>query len=213
MMYKVGDGVIKMKITSHDGLKFRVKKDGTFDKRYKTSTQSNAKIFVTNKRVKEINNLLMKRDRSRKINKVVRKVVFVLFIITLLAGIVAWLTSQFAKQIPEPTVLITPIAYAKEIEIEEPKEPTTEEIICSYDWNCEQALAIVKCESGFNQYAINLNTNGTFDLGLWQINDVHRISREDRFNISKATAHAYKIYQGRGNNFSAWVCAEKLGIK
>lgn len=35
----------------------------------------------------------------------------------------------------------------------------------------EQALRIIWCESSGKQYAINKNTNKTFDKGIWQFND------------------------------------------
>lgn len=59
-------------------------------------------------------------------------------------------------------------------------------------------------ESGLNPNAYNWNTNNTADVGLFQINDVHGMSVEDRQNPYKNIDKALSIFEGRGNNFSAW---------
>ena len=80
--------------------------------------------------------------------------------------------------------------------------------------NPDEVEKIVKCESGFNPYAVNTrNKNGTKDMGLWQINSLHkRISDADKFDYQAATrwALAKRLHEG---NWSAWVCARKLGIR
>ena len=58
-------------------------------------------------------------------------------------------------------------------------------------------------ESHYYQYAINKNSNGTFDTGLWQINDIHNISREDTFDYKKATEWSIKKIKHDGN-YEAW---------
>jgi soluble lytic murein transglycosylase-like protein len=45
-----------------------------------------------------------------------------------------------------------------------------EEASRMYDINPLIVYAIIKTESGFNPYAINKNKNGTYDIGLMQIN-------------------------------------------
>ena len=42
-----------------------------------------------------------------------------------------------------------------------------------YDVPKELLIAIAQTESGFDPWATNKNTNGTFDIGLMQINTVH----------------------------------------
>lgn len=80
--------------------------------------------------------------------------------------------------------------------------------------NPDEVEKIVKCESGFNPHAVNnRNKNGTKDMGLWQINSLHRrISDADKFDYKKATKWAItkRLHDG---NWSAWVCARKLGIR
>lgn len=70
------------------------------------------------------------------------------------------------------------------------------------------AIRIAKAESGLRTDAINKNTNGTFDIGTFQINDVHskRISRTDRFDVEKNISFAYKLRKEQGH-WRAWsVC-------
>jgi hypothetical protein len=68
-------------------------------------------------------------------------------------------------------------------------------------------IRLANCESKMNPQALNKNTNGTFDVGLLQINDVHgkRISRQDRMNFEKNIRFAYKLYQEQ-HGFQAWSC-------
>jgi len=60
-----------------------------------------------------------------------------------------------------------------------------------------QMIRIAKYESGYRTDAINKNTNGTYDIGIFMINDVHskRISRSDRFDMEKNIRFAYKLHQ------------------
>jgi hypothetical protein len=74
-------------------------------------------------------------------------------------------------------------------------------------YTCKVALAIVESESNFNELAINVNTNGSVDLGCWQINfPTHKgtISPKDAFDCYKATDWAFEKYK-RDGNFNAWV--------
>jgi len=77
-------------------------------------------------------------------------------------------------------------------------------------------MAIVNCESGFNQYAVNKNNDSSFDLGTWQINTGFHgknISREDMFNVEKATKYAIKKFKESNHSWKLWVCSKKLNIK
>lgn len=63
---------------------------------------------------------------------------------------------------------------------------------------------IIMCESGYNQYAKHLNKNGTWDIGIWQINDVHHISIEDREDLVKSTDYALLLIRTAG--LKSWMC-------
>lgn len=65
------------------------------------------------------------------------------------------------------------------------------------DYSC-----MVEHESGWNQYAINKNTNGTFDTGYLQINQVHKLPRECSFNYKCATEWAIEKIKKQG--FNPW---------
>ena len=79
--------------------------------------------------------------------------------------------------------------------------------------NTYEAYAIIQCESRWDPDVISkLNTNGTQDLGLWQINSIHKdISNIDKLDYIKATKWTIAKRLSDGN-FCAWVCAKKLGI-
>lgn len=80
------------------------------------------------------------------------------------------------------------------------------------DYEITKIIQVMKCESGLRPDAINKNKNGTFDIGIGQINDVHskRISRQDRMDFVKNIDFIYKLYQEQGLN--PWVCYRKLGL-
>jgi len=80
------------------------------------------------------------------------------------------------------------------------------------EYEITKIISVMKCESGLRPDAINKNNNGTFDLGIGQINDVHnkQISRSDRLDFVKNIDFIYKLYQEQGLN--PWTCAKKLGF-
>lgn len=74
-------------------------------------------------------------------------------------------------------------------------------------------IVVLFGESGFKPDAININSNKTVDLGIAQINSIHKdISTVDKLNPYKAIDWAIqkRLHDG---NYSAWVYANKTGIK
>lgn len=73
------------------------------------------------------------------------------------------------------------------------------------------AIKIAKCESGLKPDALNKNKNGTFDMGVMQINDVHskRISRKDRMDFEKNIRFAWTLRKEQGH-WGAWSCYKKV---
>lgn len=67
------------------------------------------------------------------------------------------------------------------------------------------AVAIAKAESGFRVDAINNNTNGSTDRGLWQINSVHSQYDPNRL-LSDPVYNATAAFQisSSGTNFTPW---------
>lgn len=76
-----------------------------------------------------------------------------------------------------------------------------------------EAITIIrKCEnSKFDPKATNWNKNGTWDTGIFQINQVHGYSLEDMQNYKKNIDVAKKIFDKRG--WTAWSCSHVVGIK
>lgn len=72
------------------------------------------------------------------------------------------------------------------------------------------AVAIALAESGGVVKAVNSNTNGTVDRGLWQINSVHALFDGDKLLSDPAynARAAFQVYQERAargvNGFEAW---------
>ena len=78
---------------------------------------------------------------------------------------------------------------------------TTEELLKIYfkdEWRL--AKAIMLAESGGNEKAINTNTNGTKDRGLFQINSIHK--ETNLFDPEHNIEVAYKVYKKQG--WTAW---------
>jgi lysozyme-like protein len=78
------------------------------------------------------------------------------------------------------------------------------DLVNNYPWDTATARAVCMAESGGDPNAYGVNTNGTSDAGLLQINSIHidLISLDDRFNPTLNVAAAYEIYKGSG--WRAW---------
>jgi len=69
------------------------------------------------------------------------------------------------------------------------------------------AIAIARAESGLREDAININTNSTIDLGIFQINSIHFkkefCTLKDVVTMKGNVDCAYEIYKASG--WSPWV--------
>lgn len=74
-------------------------------------------------------------------------------------------------------------------------------------YDCKNALAIFKAESGLREEAFNINTNGTIDVGIAQINSIHfkkkSCSLKEIVDAYKNIDCAYQIFKASGWN--PWV--------
>ena len=71
------------------------------------------------------------------------------------------------------------------------------------------AIAVALSESGGDPLAIDHDSNGTVDRGLWQINSVHRAySAACDYDPACAAQAAYQI-SGGGRDWSAWVTYQR----
>ena len=66
-----------------------------------------------------------------------------------------------------------------------------------------KAINCFYSESGLRYNALHKNTNGTYDGGVAQINDVHKMTIPERMDYKKNIKKAHEIYKSR-KNFSAW---------
>lgn len=120
-----------------------------------------------------------------------------------------FLTYRFQAPVISP-LPDNPVSF--KIYAEEPKAPTTKDVIAyiAEIFAPEGKAVVVKAincfygESGLRPNAEGWNAwNNTFDRGVAQINDIHKMSKEDAFDYKKNIRKAYQIYKSRGN-FSAW---------
>jgi hypothetical protein len=68
-------------------------------------------------------------------------------------------------------------------------------------------VAIGLAESGGNTNAHPRNTNGTYDNGVWQINDIHRdaLATGNKFDLYDNAKMARMVYVQAGHSWSPWV--------
>lgn len=106
-------------------------------------------------------------------------------------------------------------AEAPEPTKDELAEMTTEEYICSFDWDCKTALAVATAESGMRCDAQNINKGtNSLDLGLFQINSVHLRKGWKVAELLDCTTNinrAYEIYKGSG--WQAWSAYKNQSYK
>lgn len=74
------------------------------------------------------------------------------------------------------------------------------------DEDIMKMIRIAYCESRYNEYAINVNRDGSFDLGVFQINEKWHptITRDCLFNSECNINEAFSILNKSG--FKAWAC-------
>jgi hypothetical protein len=70
------------------------------------------------------------------------------------------------------------------------------------------AVAVALAESGGNEGATNTNTNGSVDVGIWQINSVHRRTHPNWtpqwLKVPENNAQAMAEISGGGSNWTPW---------
>lgn len=90
--------------------------------------------------------------------------------------------------------------------------PEIEQYICTtFKAEYSNAMAILSCENkSLNPTAINHNSNGSIDEGIFQINSIH--GQSNMFNYKKNIEFAYKLMKRDG--WQAWACSgSTLNIK
>ena len=98
------------------------------------------------------------------------------------------------------------------VERVETKEEIQAEIVRVFGESAKDALCIAKMESGFRADAVNsANSNGTADVGVFQINDIHSMSWDSRMDARINIAKAKEIRDAWGS-WEAWVARTKCGL-
>lgn len=146
-------------------------------------------------------------------------------------------TSYFASNQPRPEMLspLAPekpqpkynIVYAQTVEEPETAQAVVkhepaisdeiEKYICTKDWDCKTAIAILKHENGYqlrNDWDAEIeveNTNGSIDVGIAMINSIHHAKyggKEALKDYKTNVDAAYQIYLERlsfdVDGFNAW---------
>lgn len=114
----------------------------------------------------------------------------------------------------------TPVAEVIRVveEIPHPEDLETDVEVAIYEkWGLENyklAIAVAKAESGLNPEAINVNTNGSIDLGLFQINSTHyekdECSLEKVVTVEGNIDCAYSLWEAQG--WEPWVAFNNGGF-
>ena len=82
-------------------------------------------------------------------------------------------------------------------------------------WDLASCECIVSHESGGNAYAVNENTDGSFDVGLWQINDYNWDSCSSGSAPCDANTNlacAKMIFGWGGNTWKYWSTCSVCGV-
>lgn len=88
-------------------------------------------------------------------------------------------------------------------------ETDIERYICEKfgPYDCKVAISVARAESGLREDAYNYNTNGTLDIGIFQVNEVHwdkeGCSPAELFDAKKNVDCSYKIWEAQG--WTPWV--------
>ena len=156
-----------------------------------------------------VNNLLQHLEFRHK-----KDAIYILIILNIIVWNTACRTGDdFIREYKE--VKTVEAKTQKEIAIERLDEGLSMEEWVLNEWGKlgqrEQAYAVIQCESRWDEYAVNVNRNGSKDFGLYQINTIHKIPNECAFDYKCATEFAIKLWEKQG--WSPWVCANNLGIK
>lgn len=165
--------------------------------------------------------------KHKGLSPMTKIIVWVFFIICLVLGLLAgtiginnfFQTHYFKFSSPVKIGFFKPVELKirepqiiKEIQIlDYPDDIDTpiEQYICDKfgPYDCKVALAIAKAESGIREDAVNINTNNTIDVGIFQINSVHfkkpGCALKDIVDAKKNVDCAYTIWKSSGWN--PWV--------
>jgi hypothetical protein len=112
-----------------------------------------------------------------------------------------------------------PVANAPKADAQMPYAPITQStqseqikayIKTVFGDQADNAYKVLACENGrLNPNARGMNTNGTSDVGIFQINSVHGVPESYLKDWRTNVDIAYQIYKGSG--WGAWSCVTMYG--
>jgi hypothetical protein len=79
-------------------------------------------------------------------------------------------------------------------------------------WGDKAVTMLKTCENKeLNPTAINWNSDGTWDFGLFQVNQTHGYTQEQLADYKFNTDVAWKLFVRAGYKFTDWTCAYAIG--
>lgn len=142
-------------------------------------------------------------------NQEIKNILLAIFVVTMVT----------CYSVAHQNVTGTDVVKAEAIQTSKPIEvsypPVEEYIRLKFGVYADKAVTILKtCENKtFNPTALNWNGNGTWDFGLFQINQVHGYTQEQLSDYKFNTDVAWKIFVRAGYQFTDWTCAYAVGEK
>jgi len=112
-------------------------------------------------------------------------------------------------EIKQREMLSPVVEYIELLDYPDEIDTEIEKYICEKfgQYECKTSLAIAKSESNLKEEAIHINSNGTIDLGVFQINSIHfdkpGCSLQELVFAKKNIDCAYNIWKAQG--WSPWV--------
>ena len=149
-----------------------------------------------------------------------------LFILAILLGTMLWGysnhsnynvsadTSVHIVEPGEPEPDDNPVQI-QEVIVPEPKEVTEKQQIINYivevfGEDAPDAFNVLRCENkGLNPNAVNYNSNGSIDEGIFQINNIHRQANMQNWKLN--VDYAYKLFSRQG--WTPWACSHRVDVK
>lgn len=106
----------------------------------------------------------------------------------------------------ETTEVVVEVIPNEEVKVYEGVCSEWYELVSQYDWNIEEALAIMKAESNCQANAFNgtINYDGSWDAGLFQVNSIHGKEKDWLMIPENNVQEAYNVYLRAGRSWTPW---------
>lgn len=165
----------------------------------------------------KLENLITKKkrlDRRTRISKQLKNYTATAMLSFLLTS-TAW--GYYYNTSPKPLKQTIP-PKVEEVKAKEEEPDYTNDPLKYARWLCEQEfdsykcttfIKIGMCESHFNPDALNKNTNGTFDVGIFQINTIHK--QKNMTDPIKNINFAFNMFKTQGT--TPWNSSKKCWNK